>query len=414
MAKDMPEQSAVDPATGKPEWAMSRRERRRLQRAQLGLPPPRRKWPWVALVLLIALGLGAWTQRDLIEAQLAAAPAEEPVVEEPAAPQLTQINRGEWTTVEPQTLRRTIKVIGTLQPSRRAELSAETAGQVEAVLARSGDAVEEGALLVQVDVEGLEIDLNLARSNAEATRSELGLAEGQLERQQALAERGVAATAALDEAQTGVQRLRATLAAQEDQISAAERALRGAAVRAPFDGVIAERTVEAGNVVAPGTPLLTIVDLRRMEMRAQSPIAAGAVLAPGQVVELRVDGVAGRSFEGVVDRVAPVADEGTRALTVYALIENEDGRLLGGMFATGEVVTAEAVDALAVPQEAVRTEDGDHLLVIEDGTIARRNVMIGETWGGLVEVEGLEPGDQVVTAPLEGLEPGETVELVEF
>ena len=414
MAKDMPEQSAVDPATGKPEWAMSRRERRRLQRAQLGLPPPRRKWPWVALVLLIALGLGAWTQRDLIEAQLAAAPAEEPVAEEPAAPQLTQINRGEWTTVEPQTLRRTIKVIGTLQPSRRAELSAETAGQVEAVLARSGDAVEEGALLVQVDVEGLEIDLNLARSNAEATRSELGLAEGQLERQQALAERGVAATAALDEAQTGVQRLRATLAAQEDQISAAERALRGAAVRAPFDGVIAERTVEAGNVVAPGTPLLTIVDLRRMEMRAQSPIAAGAVLAPGQVVELRVDGVAGRSFEGVVDRVAPVADEGTRALTVYVLIENEDGRLLGGMFATGEVVTAEAVDALAVPQEAVRTEDGDHLLVIEDGTIARRNVTVGETWGDLVEVEGLEAGDQMVTAPLEGLEPGETVELVEF
>ncbi len=416
MAKDIAETGGVDPATGKPEWAMSRRERRRAERARQGLPPPRRKWPWVVLVLLIGAGVAGWLGREELQALLPA-PAEEPVevAEAPEAPRLTQINQTEWAVIEPQTLRRTVEVIGTLRPSRQADLAAESAGQVEAVLARPGDAVSEGDLLVQVDVEGLALDLDLARNNAEATRSELALAEGRLERQRALSERGVAAEATLDEAESNVVRLRASLAAQEEQVAVAERALEGAAVLAPFDGVIASRSVETGNVVGAGTPLLSLVDLRRMEMLAQAPIAAGASLRPGQVVELRVDGVRGRVFEGVVDRIAPVAEEGTRTLTVYVLIENAEGLLLGGMFATGEIVVAEAEAAMAVPREAIRSEDGDHVLAIEDGKLIRHDVAVGEDWGGgLVRVEGLAPGAQVVTAGLSGLEPGEAVELVEF
>lgn len=413
MAKDIAD-GGVDPASGKPEWAMSRRERRRADRARQGLPPPRRKWPWVVLLLLIGAGVAGWLNREEIQARLTPA-AEPPVAVVPEPPRLTQINKTEWAVIAPRTLRRTVEVIGTLQPSRQAELSAESAGQVEAVLARPGDAVGEGDLLVQVDVEGLTLDLDLARNNAEATRTELALAEGRLERQRALSERGVAAEVTLDEAESTVVRLRASLAAQEEQVAVAERALGGAAVLAPFDGVISSRSVETGNVVGAGTPLLTLVDLSRMEMLAQAPIAAGASLRPGQTVELRVDGVEGRVFEGVVDRIAPVAEEGTRTLTVYVLIENEAGLLLGGMFATGEIVVAEAESAMAVPREAIRSENGDHVLAIEEGKLLRRDVSVGEDWGGgLVQVEGLDPGAQVVTVGLGGLEPGEAVELVDF
>jgi RND family efflux transporter MFP subunit len=416
MAKDIAEGSGVDPLTGKPDWALSRRERRRAERARLGLPPRPRTWPWVLLVLLVTAAGGVWQNRDWLQARFAPPPApEEPVAEAPPPVRLTQINRGEWTVLEPMTLRRSVKVIGTLRPARRSDLSAETSGQVEAVLARPGDAVGQGDLLVQVDVEGLTLDRDVARSNAEVTRTELALAEQQLERARALSERGVAAASTLDEAESSVQRLRASLAAQEEQVAQAERALEGAAVRAPFDGVIASRSVEAGNVVAAGTALLSIVDLTRMEMLASAPVSAGAVLRPAQNVELHVDGIAGHAFQGVVDRVAPVAEEGTRTLTVYVLIENEERTLLGGMFATGEIVTAEAPDALAVPREAIREEGGNHVLVLEDGVLARRDVTVGEEWGGgLVQVEGVEAGEQVITAALPGLEPGEAVELVEF
>ena len=416
MAKDLSDGPAAQAAGDKPEWAMSRRERRRAERARQGLPPPRRTWPWVLLVLLIGAGVAGWLFREELQARFAPPAVEEPVVaEETPAERHMQINADEWTALEPATLRRTVRVIGTLRPSRRADLSAEASGRVEAVLARAGDRVSEGDLLVQVDVQRLTLETNLARSNLASTRSQLALAEEQLARAEALVERGVAAEASLDEARTQVDQIRSTLDAQEDQVAVAEIGLEGATLRAPFDGVIASRSVEAGNVVASGTPLLTIVDLSRMEMVANAPISAGASVAPGQAVELRVDGIGGRTFEGAVERIAPVAEEGTRTLTVYVAVENEDGVLLGGMFATGEIVLEEAEGALAVPEAAIRGEGGDHVIVIEDGVLARRDVTVGAEWpGGVVQVDGVAAGERVVTAALPDLEAGEPVDLVEF
>jgi RND family efflux transporter MFP subunit len=416
MAKDSPHPGPD--ASAKPEWAMSRRERRRAERARQGLPPPRRLWPWVLLVLLAAAGALAWAERERLAA-LMPPPAEAEAAAPAAAPPpaLTQINVTEWSRIEPATLRRAVRVIGTLAPARQAAVAAVTGGQVEAVLARAGDRVGQGDLLVRLDVERLQIDLDLARSNLAATQSQLALAEGQLERSRALVERGVSAETTLDEVRTNVEGLRANLAAQQDQVRAAELALSRASVFAPFDGVVAERTVEAGGVVGAGAPLMTIVDLSRMEMLAQASVSAGALVEPGQRVAIRVEGIEGRVFEGEVSRIAPVAAEGTRTLTVYVTVENPDGRLLGGMFATGEIVLAEAEGALAVPAEALREDaEGPFLLVVEDGVLARRGVALGEEWpGGLVQVaEGLSGGEMVVTAPLAALEPGEAVALVEF
>jgi RND family efflux transporter MFP subunit len=372
MAKDIVETQAAETSAGKPEWAMSRRERRAAERLRQGLPARRRVWPWVVLALLVLAGAAAWAFRDRLTA-LAPAP-EEAAVAEPEAPRLTQLNADEWTRLEPVTLRRTVKVIGTLQPSRRVDLSAEAAGQVETIEVRPGDAVTEGQVLVQIDVERLGLDLNLARSNAEATRAQLALAEQQLERQQALVERGVAAETTLDEVQTNVDALRSNLSAQEDQISAAELSLSRATVRAPFDGVVASRAVEPGAVVGAGTALLSVVDLRRMEMLGAAPVSAGAELAPGQEVDLGVDGIEGREFTGTVARIAPVAEEGTRTITVYVAVDNEDGTLLGGMFATGGIVVDEAADALALPRAALREVDCDQVLVLDDVKLALRDV----------------------------------------
>jgi membrane fusion protein (multidrug efflux system) len=416
MAKD----GVVPPGDplAKPEWAMSRRERRVAERARQGLPPPRRKWPWVLLILLIAAGALAWVERERLLALMPPREAAaEAVPEAEPPPRLTQINASEWATIEPATLRRTVRIIGTLAPVRQATVSAETGGLVEAVLVRPGDAVEEGQLLVELDIERARIDLDLARSNLASTQAQLALAEGQLERSEALVERGVAAETTLAEVRANVESLRANLAAQQDQVRAAELSVERAAVVAPFDGVVSQRSVETGGVVGAGTPLLTIVDLDRMEMLGQAPVRSGSAVRPGQRVALTVEGIARQDFEGRVSRIAPVAAEGTRTLTVYVEVENDGGPLLGGMFATGEIVLAEAEGALAVPREAVRRDaEGDFVFVVAGEVLERRGVTLGEEWpGGVVEVtEGLSPGEAVVTAPLEELEPGEAVALVEF
>lgn len=422
MARDMIDGPATaKPGGVKPDWAMSGRERETAARARAGLPPRGRPWLWLVTLPALAaggsLGYLEWDERRAEALATADAATAAEAAATAAGPAPRQVNGDEWATLAPQDLRRTVRVIGTLTPARRADLAAEASGQVEAVLARPGDRVAEGQVLAQVDVQRLTIDLNLARSNADATRAQVALAEGQLARARELVDRGVQAASTLEEAESSVAALRANLAALDDQVAAAGLSLDGATVRAPFEGVVSSRAVDPGAVVSAGTPLLSLVDLSRIEMVAQAPVSAGALLEAGQAVEVEVDGIAGRRFPGTVARIAPVATEGTRTLPVYVRLDNMGGPLLGGMFATGEIVVAEALGAIAVPTAALREDDdGSHVLVIEDGRLARRAVEPGEAWAGDVTeiAEGLATGDAVVTAALTDLAAGEAVEMVEF
>lgn len=395
--------------SAKPDWAMSRREVEAARRARDGLPPRRRVWPWVILILgLIGAGGAVWWQTQQSEV---------PVVTEavPVVESRMQVNADEFTTIAPVTLQRTIKVIGTLRPSRQADLSSQTGGLVETVTVRPGDRVTEGQVLVQVDVERLKLDLDLQRSNAAASQAQLALAEGQLERAKALVNRGVSTASTLEEAQSSVDSLRASLSAQTDQVAAAELDLRNATILAPFDGIVSVRSVEPGAYVGVGSPFITVVDLSTVEMEANASVSAGALLRPGQPVTITVDGIEGRTFPGTVERINPVATEGTRTIPVYVTLANADGILLGGMFATGEVIVAEQADAIAIPTDAIREDgQGAYVLRIVDGTLTRQAVAPADQWeGGLTQLaEGLAPGDVVVSAALPELSVGDLVTLV--
>ena len=327
-----------------------------------------------------------------------------------------QINPDEMTVLEPQRLERRVRVSGTLSPWRSTQLSSQTGGEIQQVTVRPGDTVEAGDLLVQIDTENLLLELDQSRSNVAATRAQLALAEVQLERVRALVDRGVTTSSSLDEAQSSVTQLNASLDALEDQVSGAELRLRNATVRAPFAGIVSARAVEPGQYVGIGTPLISIVDLSTVEMRANAAVADGALLRRDQRVVISVDGVEDRSFEGRVARINPVAEEGTRTIPVYVLIDNPDGILLGGMFASAQVVVDAADGAIAMPTGALREDvDGPYVLRIDGDTLVRQGIETGGTWAGrLTQVtSGLEPGQSVVTAPLPALQPGDAVELVE-
>lgn len=396
--------------SAKPEWAMTRREADIARRKREGLPPRSRRWPWILLALVVAGvgGFGWWKTHQ-------PAPVVEVRTPEPVIVSRMQVNPDEYVDIAPQTLERAIKVIGTLQPSRKAELSSQTGGLVEAVNVRPGDTVKAGDVMVQVDVERLTLDLDLQRSNADATRAQLALAEGQLERAKALVDRGVGTASTMEEAQSSVDGLRASLSAQIDQVSVAELTLRNASVHAPFDGVVSARNVEPGTFIQVGAPLITIVDLSTVELEANASVSAGSLLSPGQAVSVTVDGIPDRVFPGTVERINPVAAEGTRAIPVYIRLANPNDVLLGGMFATGQVVVARQEDAIAIPSDAIREDgDGKYVLAIVNGTLIRQSVAPAELWEGRMTriSEGLKPGDVVVAAALPELSVGDQVELV--
>jgi RND family efflux transporter MFP subunit len=401
-------QSATE---AKPDWAKSGGQLKREARAAQGLPSQRRRWPWVlgSLLIAAAAGYGYYTSRI-------APPA--PVALESAAPDVAamQINPDEMAVLEPQRLERRVRVSGTLAPWRSTQLSSQTGGEIEEVAVRPGDSVAAGDLLVQIDTENLKLELDQAQSNVAATRAQLALAEVQLDRVRALVDRGVTTASSLDEAQSSVTQLNASLNALQDQVAGAELRLRNATVRAPFTGIVSDRAVEPGQYVGTGTPLISIVDLSTMEMQANAAVADGALLRQGQTVLIAVDGVEGRIFEGRVARINPVAEEGTRTIPVYVMIENPDAILLGGMFASAQVVVDAVEGAIAIPTRALREDvDGTYVLRIEGQTLVRQGIETGGTWAGrLTQVtSGLEAGQSVVTAPLPALQPGDTVVLVE-
>jgi RND family efflux transporter MFP subunit len=161
--------------------------------------------------------------------------------------------------------------------------------------------------------------------------------------------------------------------------------------------------VSQGEVVNPGDPLVTIVNTALLELAGQVPVQSAARVQRGQRVEFTVDAYPGQVFDGVVARVDPTADPATRQVGVYLRLPNPGNRIVGGVFATGRVVSSIADSVLAVPAAAVRTENsGTYVWLIENDRLTRRPVVTGarEDATGLVEiVSGLSAGDRVLAAP---------------
>lgn len=391
----------------KPEWAQSRREKENAARIAQGLKPKRRIAPWVVLAIVVAAIIG------FVVLRLQDTPVPEPANAEPVT---MQIRQSETTVIEPETLRETVKVTGTLVPARQSDVASQASGRVMAVMVRPGDEVNEGDVLAQIDRAPLELQLNQQRATANATRAQLNSSEQSLERTEELARQGLASPSTLEQARSATEALRANLTALESAVAAAELALNNATVRAPLDGIVSSRSVDTGQTVAAGTALFTIVNLDEMEFDATASVTSSARVMRGQPVTVGVTGLDGQDFDGTVTRVNPVSLSGTRTVPIYIELSNEEGILRGGMFATGHITVDQADNAIAVPAAALREDaEGQFVLKLVEGILERQGVARVREWerGRLIEVTGLGVGDTIVSAPLSELEAGDSYTLVE-
>ncbi len=406
------DQPAPKTEGSKPEWAMTRKDRVREAMREAGIEP--RRFPWLPVVAVVALVGIAVVVVPMFAGQ--APEPSTPVEQQSAAPVVKQVLNIDVATAAPQTLQEVLKATGSLSPRRTLALTSQVNGTVEQVAVRVGDRVKAGDLLVQVDVETSTIQLRQQRATAAATRAQLAQAENQLERSLGLAERGLTPDATIESERAGISALKANLEALEAGVASAEITIRNATVVAPFDGVVAARSVEPGQVVGAGAPLVQLVDLSAMEMTAYVPVSASPRIVAGQPVSLRVEGLGERRFAGTVEGISPVAAEGTRTVPVLVSVDNPDLLLRGGMFATGEIVTDEKVGVVAVPQAAIREDgEGSYVLAIAEGMLTRQAVTPARSWSGgaLVEIAGgLEAGTSYISGKLDDLAPGMPVTIV--
>lgn len=404
------DEPAIQP-TPKPEWALSRRELKKRALLAAGIEPTRFPWMWVGAAVVV-VGLAVFVLPQFLAPQ-ASTPAESAT----SAGVVKRLLTIDVATAAPATLSETLKATGSLAPRRSIAIASQVNGTIKSVEARVGDSVKAGDVLATVDVETSQIQLSQQRSTAAATRAQLAQAESQLERTLRLADSGLTPSATVESEKASIEALKANLSALEAQVEAAELVIRNATITAPFDGIVAARSIEPGQLIASGAALFDLVDLSMMEMAAYVPVSASPKLSPGQGVTLTVEGLSGQTFAATVEGISPVAAKGTRTVPVLISVPNPDGRLRGGMFASGSITVEEAPDAFAVPEAAVREDaEGRYVLKIVDGALVRQPVEVARIWTSSRMAQlasGLAAGETYVSGQLDDLAAGMRVTVVE-
>jgi len=313
-------------------------------------------------------------------------------------------------TLEPKVLSRWLHASGTLQPVNQTTVKSKVSGEVRQVTVREGEAVAVGQVLVRFDTSDLDAKLTERIGALEASRAQLALAEKTRTQNNALLKQGFISQNAYDSAESNLSVSQGTLKSNEAQVQLARNALRDAVVTAPLSGTVAKRHVQPGEKVPFDAPLITIVDLGRMELQAMVPANDIPELRVGMNVDLAIDGFGDRRFTGTIERINPTTEPGTRAILVFVHVPNPDAALRGGMFGTGKVTLAAGTPVPTLPAIAIRTEAGQNFVwTIENGKLGRRIVTVGrrDDAAGRVEIKTVLPPDiPVLAAPFDNLKAG--------
>ncbi len=306
-------------------------------------------------------------------------------------------------------------ITGSVQPQRRADLQAEVSAVVVQVLKDNGDKVRRGELLVRLDDTAIRDSLASAEEAVRAASQSFDQAERQLQRLKTLRESGMASTQQLEDAEIRRNNAQSDLAATRTRAVQARQQLGRTLVSAPFDGVVSERKVSAGDTAQLGKPLLKVMDPTSMRFEGLVSADAVADLKVGQTVRFRVNGYGPQEFTGAVRKIDPSANANTRQVGV--LVEFGDGKhpQLAGLYAEGYVESA-GRSALTVPAMSL-VRDGDKAFVwrLKDGKVHKVAVALGERdprRGDFLLRGGVAEGEQLIRNPTSGLKDGQKAQLV--
>lgn len=301
------------------------------------------------------------------------------------------------------------RLSGTLQPQQSATIIAEVGGTVTAVNASEGQSVARGTLLAVISDESAAQAASSAQTAVQSAQTAVTVARRDLDRSSSLASAGAVPRRDVDVARAQVANAQGQLAQAQSQLAQARERVGDQRVIAERAGTISEKRVSVGDVVTPGAPLFTIVDLSSLQLEASVTSEALAVLRPGATVDVEVRGYRDERFSGTVTRIAPTVDPSTGQVRVYVVIGNEGRRLVGGLFAEGTVTTVARM-GIVIPLAAL-DESGAQPAVtrINNGVAERVMVRVGvrNEAEGIVEIlSGLNAGDRVLTGPSRTIAPG--------
>jgi len=318
-------------------------------------------------------------------------------------------------TVRSSSLASGPSITGSVEAERRADLRAEVPAVVLAVLKENGDPVGRGDLLVRLDQNAIRDSLTAAEASARAATQSYEQAERQYQRMVKLRETGMVATQQVEDAEIQRNAAQSEREAARTRVVTARQQLDRTEVRAPFDGIISDRKVSAGDTAAVGKELMQVID--PTSMRFEGRVSADSIgqVAAGQRVSFRIHGFADTNFAGTVTRVNPAANVTTRQVEVLVRFDDPGQQpRVSGLYAEGRIETRSA-QALTLPSASVVREGDDAFAWrFRDGTLQKVRLDLGERdarTGRYALKGGLVEGDAVLRYPGSTLRDGQPAQL---
>ena len=347
-----------------------------------------------------------------------------------------------------QPITRFIRATGSLMAEDQAEVGAEIAGRVIATPVERGTAVTEGAVLIRLAPAEADAQASEAEANAAQIEARLGLrpgvtfdantvpevqnakasfelAQNEFNRIRSLLDQRVVSQSEFDQRRTQMEAARQqyesakngaaqqyqALQAAKARVAMAHKAVADTVVRAPFPGLVAERTVSVGDYVTKGMKVAVVVRVNPLRVQLTVPEQFVSAMAVGAPVVFEVDAYAGRQFTGKVRFVSPALEANQRALTVEAIVPNPSHELKPGLFATARIEQPKRTPAVLVPASAVQTIGGtSRVYVVAADHVEERIVTVGQTVDTQVEISnGLKAGERVATTNVAQLADGAKV-----
>ena len=349
-------------------------------------------------------------------------------------------------------MEQTVTVTGTLAAYDQATVSAKVPGRVKSIAVDLGSVVKQGQIIAQIEQQDYQLRLQQAEAALAQARARVGLppegkddridpektgtvrqaqallddAKLKLERAENLFQRGVLAKAQLDGAeaehkvalsryQDAVEEIRnrqALVVQRRSELEIARQQLADSSIYAPFDGVVQEKRASIGEYLAAGAPIVNVVRMDPLRLRAEVPERESRNVHVGLAVRVTLEGDA-NVYAGKIARISPTITAQNRVLIVEAEVHN-NGQLRPGSYARAEIVSDDSNPAIAAPLNAIISFAGiDKVILVQDGKAVEKPITLGRRTADWAEIlSGLKAGDVVVINP-GNLQSGQPVVVTE-
>jgi RND family efflux transporter MFP subunit len=323
-----------------------------------------------------------------------------------------------------------LTAVGYTYARNRAAVGAKVIGRILELEVEEGDRIEQGQVIAILDSADVQAAVSQAEAGLAEARARLGDLEREAARRERLAEAGVIARAESESAAAAREVGKAQVDAAAARLSAARSQLAYTVVRAPLSGIVIEKNVEVGEMVAPGGftsqqstgAIVRIADLSSLEVEADINEAFIGRLQIGQPATIKVEAIPDRLYHGKLRQIVPTADRQKAVVQVKVTIADADSRLVPDMSSTVKFMdivanraSASTKAGLFTARSAVRREGKDAwVFQLEGDRVRRVAVKLGEERRDQVEiVSGLSGSEVLVLDPPSSLEDGQRVRRLE-